>query len=99
MRRPIVFVLLAGFAALVAAMACFQLGAVLAKGLFPVVGAVGAAAMRLAIASAMLFAVWRRWRMRLTWREARAMKMRSRSCCRSGSRSRICEATPRSRAS
>jgi len=30
-------------AALVAAMVCFQLGAVLAKGLFPVVGAVGAA--------------------------------------------------------
>ena len=60
-------------AALTVAMACFQLGAVLAKGLFPVVGAAGAAAMRLAIASAMLFAVWRPWRMRLTWREARTI--------------------------
>jgi inner membrane transporter RhtA len=58
-------------AALMAAMVCFQLGAVLAKGLFPVVGAVGAAAMRLAIASAILLAVWRPWRMRLTLREAR----------------------------
>jgi inner membrane transporter RhtA len=60
-------------AALVAAMMCFQLGAVLAKGLFPVVGAVGAAALRLAIASAILFAVWRPWRMRLTLREARTI--------------------------
>jgi inner membrane transporter RhtA len=58
-------------AALMAAMVCFQLGAVLAKGLFPVVGAVGAAAMRLAIASPILFAVWRPWRMRLTLRDAR----------------------------
>jgi inner membrane transporter RhtA len=59
--------------ALLAAMVCFQSGAVLAKGLFPVVGAVGAAALRLAIASAILFAVWRPWRMRLTWREARTI--------------------------
>jgi inner membrane transporter RhtA len=60
-------------AALIAAMVCFQLGAALAKGLFPVVGAVGAAALRLAIASAILFAVWRPWRMRLSWREARTI--------------------------
>jgi len=60
-------------AALIAAMVCFQLGAVLAKGLFPVVGAVGAAALRLAIASAILFAVWRPWRLRLNWREARTI--------------------------
>ena len=59
--------------ALLGAMVCFQSGAVLAKGLFPVVGAVGAAALRLAIASAILFAVWRPWRMRLTWREARTI--------------------------
>lgn len=64
---------MAPIAALLAAMLCFQLGAVLAKGLFPVVGAVGAAALRLAIASAILLAVWRPWRMRLTWREARTI--------------------------
>jgi len=71
-RRPAAAIAVP-IAALTAAMVCFQLGAVLAKGLFPVVGAVGAAAMRLAIASAMLFAVWRPWRMRLTWREARTI--------------------------
>ncbi len=60
-------------AALTAAMVCFQLGAVLAKGLFPVVGAVGAAAMRLAIASVILFAAWRPWRLRVTLREARTI--------------------------
>jgi inner membrane transporter RhtA len=58
-------------AALMAAMASFQLGAALAKGLFPIVGAVGVAALRLAIASAMLFAVWRPWRMRFSLAEAR----------------------------
>jgi inner membrane transporter RhtA len=65
--------IMAPVAALLAAMVCFQSGAVLAKGLFPVVGAVGAAALRLAIASAILFAVWRPWRMRLTWRDARTI--------------------------
>jgi inner membrane transporter RhtA len=65
--------IVAPIAALLAAMVSFQLGAVLAKGLFPVVGAAGAAAMRLAIASAILFAVWRPWRMRLSWREARTI--------------------------
>jgi len=38
-------------AALTAAMVCFQLGATLAKSLFAAVGAVGTAALRLAIAS------------------------------------------------
>ena len=60
-------------AALTAAMACFQLGAVLAKGLFPVVGAVGAAAMRLGMASVILFAAWRPWRLRVSLREARTI--------------------------
>ena len=48
------------------AMACFQLGATLAKGLFPIVGPGGAAALRLAIASIILLAVWRPWDMRFT---------------------------------
>ncbi|MGO9931141.1 MAG: EamA family transporter [Steroidobacteraceae bacterium] len=56
-----------------AAMVSFQLGAVLAKGLFPAVGAVGAAALRLAIAAAILFAAWRPWRLRVNWREARTI--------------------------
>jgi inner membrane transporter RhtA len=56
-------------AVLVAAMFCFQLGAVLAKGLFPVVGAAGTTALRTALASLMLLAVWRPWRVRLRSRE------------------------------
>jgi inner membrane transporter RhtA len=60
-------------AALIIAMVSFQLGAVLAKGLFPVVGVAGAAALRLALASIILFAAWRPWRMRFSLREARAI--------------------------
>jgi inner membrane transporter RhtA len=60
-------------AALMAAMVCFQLGSVMAKGLFPVLGASGVASLRLALASAMLVAVWRPWRMRFNWREARTI--------------------------
>jgi inner membrane transporter RhtA len=60
-------------AALMIAMVCFQLGAVLAKSLFPVVGAAGAAALRLAIAALMLFAVWRPWRMRFDVAQARTI--------------------------
>jgi inner membrane transporter RhtA len=54
-------------------MVCFQLGAVVAKGLFPAVGAAGAVALRMALASLMLLAVWRPWRLRLRPREARVI--------------------------
>jgi inner membrane transporter RhtA len=46
------------------AMACFQIGAALAKGLFPIVGAQGAATLRLSLGSVMLLVLvrpWRRW--------------------------------------
>ena len=58
-------------AALMVAMACFQLGAALAKGLFPIVGAGGTAALRLAIASVILLAVWRPWHLRFTQTQLR----------------------------
>ncbi|GAC1664776.1 MAG: threonine/homoserine exporter RhtA [Steroidobacteraceae bacterium] len=60
-------------AALVAAMFCFQLGAVLAKGLFPAVGAAGTTALRMALASLMLVAAWRPWRVRPNLRETRVI--------------------------
>jgi inner membrane transporter RhtA len=56
-------------AALLVAMVCFQLGATLAKGLFPIVGPGGTAALRLAIASIILLAVWRPWDIRFTQRQ------------------------------
>jgi inner membrane transporter RhtA len=56
-------------AALLVAMVCFLLGATLAKGLFPIVGAGGTAALRLAIAALILLAVWRPWHLRLTQRQ------------------------------
>jgi inner membrane transporter RhtA len=59
--------------ALIVAMASGQLGAVLVKGLFPLIGAAGATALRLALASCMLLAVWRPWRMRPTAREVRSI--------------------------
>jgi len=62
-------------AVLIAAMFCFQLGAVLAKGLFPVVGAAGTTALRMALASPILLAVWRPWRMRLKLHEMRVVVM------------------------
>ena len=60
-------------AVLIVAMVCFQVGAAMAKGLFPAVGAAGAAALRLALASIMLLAVWRPWRTRLSMREIRVI--------------------------
>jgi inner membrane transporter RhtA len=59
----------APIAALLAAMLCFQMGATLAKSLFPIVGAGGTAALRLAIAAAILLAVWRPWHIRFTRRQ------------------------------
>jgi len=63
----------AAIAVLLVAMVCFQAGAALAKGLFPLVGASGATALRTGLAAVMLFAVWRPWRLRCTWREARTI--------------------------
>jgi inner membrane transporter RhtA len=60
-------------AVLMVAMVCFQVGAAMAKGLFPAVGASGAAALRLALASVMLLIVWRPWRTRLRLREIRVI--------------------------
>jgi inner membrane transporter RhtA len=52
-------------------MLCFQFGAALAKGLFPLIGASGTVALRLGISAVLLVAVWRTWRVRLSlknWR-------------------------------
>ncbi len=52
------------FMAAIAAMASFQVGAALAKGLYPAVGALGAAGLRLSLGAAMLMLLmrpWRRW--------------------------------------
>ncbi|HEY5084708.1 MAG TPA: EamA family transporter, partial [Rhizomicrobium sp.] len=60
-------------AVLMVAMVCFQLGAAMAKGLFPAVGAAGTTALRMALAALMLLAVWRPWRLRLTRGEIRVI--------------------------
>lgn len=58
---------------LMMAMACFQVGATLAKGLFPFVGAAGTTALRVGLSAVILCAVWRPWRIRLAHHEARAV--------------------------
>lgn len=55
---------------LIVAMFSFQLGAVVAKQLFPAVGAPGATALRLGLSALILVAVWRPWRLRPSAREA-----------------------------
>jgi len=60
-------------AVLIVAMFSFQIGAVVAKQLFPAVGASGATALRLFFASLMLLAAWRPWRIRPSMREARTI--------------------------
>ena len=63
----------APIAVLIAAMFCFQLGAVVAKGMFSIVGAAGTTALRMGLASLILLAVWRPWRMRFRPRELRVI--------------------------
>jgi len=58
---------------LIVAMISIQTGAALAKGLFPLVGAAGATALRIALASLMLLAAWRPWRARPNAQEARGI--------------------------
>jgi inner membrane transporter RhtA len=56
---------------LMVAMVSVQIGAALVKGLFPLVGVSGATALRLILASLMLLAAWRPWRLRPSARETR----------------------------
>ena len=65
--------LLVPVAVLIVAMLGFQAGAALAKTLIPVVGAAGAVALRLGLATLMLLLVSRPWRMRLGLPAARTI--------------------------
>jgi inner membrane transporter RhtA len=63
--------LLLSIAVLLVAMVSIQLGAALAKKLFPLVGASGTTALRLGIGALILLVIWRPWRVRPSRREAR----------------------------
>jgi len=54
-------------------MVCTQIGASLAKGLFPMVGATGATTLRLTLAALVLLAVFRPWRQKLDRRQWHAV--------------------------
>lgn len=54
------------FSAIVVAILSIQLGAVLAKQLFPIAGPIGITALRLLLAAGLLMVVWRPWREVLT---------------------------------
>ena len=56
-------------AALAASLVSQNLGAAVAKGLFPVVGVDGMAALRIVLSAALLFAFWRPWRVPLGGRD------------------------------
>lgn len=60
-------------AALVGSMASLCVGSSYAKSLFPLLGASGTAALRIALAAALLMAFWRPWRRRPSASEARAL--------------------------
>ena len=58
---------------LLVAMVSLQIGAAVAKRLFPIIGSSGATTWRLAFAACLLFTIWRPWRVRPTWPEARSI--------------------------
>src|ERR1700736_3577087 len=58
---------------LLVAMVSIQIGAAASKQLFPLVGASGATALRLAFGAFVLLVVWRPWRVRPSKREARTI--------------------------
>ncbi len=72
-KSPTLRAVLVPLAALLVAMVSVQIGAALVKGLFPRVGVAGATTLRLALASAMLLAVWRPWRRLPKARETRSL--------------------------
>src|SRR5438477_1020826 len=59
--------------ALLVAMVSFQIGASMAKQLFPLVGPVGTTTLRLVFGALILCAIWRPWRQKLTRTELRTI--------------------------